>query len=46
MCHKSTLSTVLSNDRKEIEDIVNEDAVTRVLVVGGGYAGFYTAWRL
>lgn len=31
---------------KKSRNIVNEDAVTRILVVGGGYAGFYTAWKL
>ena len=36
MTHTATSTAVRPADR----------AVPRILVVGGGYAGFYTAWKL
>jgi NADH dehydrogenase len=28
------------------KEILNPKAPQKILIIGGGYAGFYTAWRL
>lgn len=38
--------TISRTPQAIFEQIVNDAPAPRILVVGGGYAGFYTAWRL